>query len=157
MEVKLSPNLTLSEATKSQTAVRLGIDNTPTHDHFQNLVVIATKVFQKVRDHFGVPIAVTSGYRSPALNKAIGGSERSQHTKGEALDLDADVFGNVTNKEIFDYIKDNLEFDQLIWELGSDDNPAWVHVSHKANGTNRNQVLRATRENGKTTYKSYNG
>ena len=105
--------------------------------------------------HFNFPIAVTSGYRSRELNKEIGGSLTSQHSKGEALDIDADVYGGYTNKEIFDFIKDNLEFDQLIYEYGTDTNPDWVHVSLAYKGVQRGEVLRATRELGKTVYSYY--
>ena len=98
------------------------------------------------------PIAVTSGYRSRELNDAIGGSSRSQHCYGEALDLDADVYGVITNKDIFHYIQDNLNFDQLIWEFGTDEEPAWVHVSYRRNGGNRKAVLKAIKKDGRTMY-----
>lgn len=153
--MKLSDNLTLKEAIKSSTAIRLGIDNEPTIEHLENLKAIAQNVFQPIRKHFGVPIAVTSGYRSEALNAAIKGSSRSQHCKGEALDLDADVFGGVSNREIFEYILDHIDYDQLIWEFGDNDNPDWVHVSYKKDGKNRGQVLRAVRNNGKVSYEIY--
>lgn len=152
--MKLSKNLTLGEVTKSNTAIKHGIDNKPTGEHLSNLIQIANKVFQPVRDNFRKPIAVTSGYRSEALNKRIGGSSTSQHCKGEALDLDADVFGGVENWEVFEYIKNELEFDQLIWEFGTEENPAWVHVSYKASG-NRGEVLKAVRQKGKTIYKKW--
>jgi len=151
--MNLSKNLTLAEATKSATAIRRGIDNTPHGEHLDNLFVIANDVFQPIREHFDVPIAVTSGYRSEALNKAIGGSKTSQHSKGQALDLDADVFGGVTNAEIFHYIKDNLDFDQLIWEFGNSQEPNWVHVSYSDKGDNRKEVLVAYKQNGRTRYK----
>lgn len=153
--MKLSKNLTLAEAVKSQTATRKGIDNTPTNDHLLALKAVANNVFQPVRDYFGIPIAVTSGYRSEALNDAIGGSKTSQHSKGEALDLDADVFGGVTNKEVFMYILKNLDFDQMIWEFGDEHNPAWVHVSYRADGNNRKEVLRAYKQDGRTRYKHW--
>lgn len=149
--MRLSENLTLQEVIKSNTAIKNGIDNNPTDEHLDNLVDIAEKVFQPLRDHFGVPIAVTSGYRSEELNRRIGGSLTSQHSKGQALDLDADVFGGVTNSEIFDYILNNLDFDQLIWEFGTGTQPDWVHVSYKGE-ENRKQVLQAKRVNGKTQY-----
>ena len=116
--MKLSNNLSLSEVLVSQTAKRLGLSNEPTKEHLENLEVTASKIFQPVRDYFKVSIYVSSGYRSKELNKAIGGAKTSQHMKGEALDLDADVYGVITNSDIFNYIKDNLEFDQLIWEFG---------------------------------------
>jgi hypothetical protein len=116
---------------------------------------IAVEVFDKVREYFGVPIFVSSGYRSAALNKAIGGSSTSDHNLGRALDLDQDGHGNgVTNADVFKFIKDNLEFDQLIWEFGTDKNPDWVHVGYRK-GANRKQILKAVREGGKTKYVAY--
>lgn len=151
--VELSKNLTLSEVTVSKTAKKHGISNEPTIEHLENLKAIAQNVFQPLRDHFNTPIFVSSGYRSEALSKKIKGASRtSQHTKGEALDLDADVFGGVTNADIFNYIKDNLEFDQMIWEYGDENNPDWVHVSYKKDGSNRGQILRCVRINGKPSY-----
>lgn len=152
--MRLSDNLTLAEVTKSATAKRKGISNEPTIEHMENLKAVAQNIFQPVRDHFGKPIAVTSGYRSADLNKAIGGSSTSQHCKGEAIDMDADVFGGVTNREIFEYIKDHLDFDQLIYEFGDENNPDWVHCSFISKG-NRRQVLRALRKNGRTSYELY--
>jgi hypothetical protein len=111
-------------------------------------------IFQPIRDHFAKPIAVTSGYRSLALNRIIGGSQTSQHSLGEALDLDADVYGGLTNQDIYEYIRDNLEFDQLIHEFGDEDNPAWVHVSYRK-GSNRNQLLRASTVSGRTKYQAW--
>ncbi len=148
----LSKNLSLVEVMKSATAIKHGIANEPSSQHLTNLKAVATNIFQPCRDYFGKPLAVTSGYRSPELNDLIGGSKRSQHSKGEALDLDAQVYGGFTNAELFHYIKDNLDFDQLIWEFGDDNNPAWVHVSFVDDGTNRGQTLRAIQENGKTKY-----
>lgn len=142
--MNISKNLTLAEATKSQTASRLGISNTPGKEELESLKLVAEKVFQPVREHFKVPIAVTSGYRSPALNKAIGGAKRSEHMMGRALDLDADIYGGVTNKQIFEFVRDNLTFNQLIWEFGDDDSPDWVHVSYRPSG-NKKEILRATK------------
>tara|TARA_R110000782_G_C14622063_1_gene393381 strand:- start:73 stop:534 length:462 start_codon:yes stop_codon:yes gene_type:complete len=151
--MKLSKNLTLKEVTKSNTANRLGIDNTPEEFDIKNLKAIAEEVFQPLRDHFGVPLFVSSGFRSKKLNKAIGGSKYSQHMVGEALDIDADVYGSVTNRELFRFIKENLIFDQLIWEFGDDDTPDWVHVSYKEKGQNRKQVKRAYRDSKGVYYK----
>ena len=151
--MKLSKNLTLREVTKSNTANRLGIDNTPEEFDIKNLRAIAEEVFQPLRDHFGVPLFVSSGFRSKKLNKAIGGSKYSQHMVGEALDIDADVYGSVTNRELFMFIKENLIFDQLIWEFGDDDTPNWVHVSYKDKGQNRKQVKRAYRDSKGVYYK----
>ena len=152
--MKLSKNLSLSETTKSTTAKRLGIDNTPDDWTKENLRQVAINIFQPLRDAFECPIYVSSGYRSAELNTAIGGSSRSQHVEGRALDLDADVFGGCTNSQIFNYIKDNLEFDQLIWEFGDEDNPDWVHVSYVYDGVNRKRCLKADRDsNRKVFYK----
>lgn len=156
--MQLSEHLSLSEVTKSITAKRLGIDNTPTPEHLNNLKLVAEKVFEPIRNHFGKPISVSSGYRSKALNDATpGSSATSQHCSGEALDLDQDDMSyGVTNKMVFDYIKDNLNFDQLIWEFGTDSNPDWVHVSYESTGKQRKQILRAVRVGGKTVYKPWN-
>jgi len=151
--MKLSDNLTLSEVTKSLTAKRLGINNEPDDWVTENLRQVAINIFQPVREYLGVPIYVSSGYRSPELNKAIGGSRRSQHMEGRALDLDADVYGKCTNADIFNYIRENLEFDQLIWEFGDQDNPDWVHVSFVYDGLNRGRCLKACRDDqGKVYY-----
>lgn len=145
--MKISNNLSLAEVIKSNTAIKNGIDNSPTEEHLENLKTIAEKVFQPIREHFNVPIGVSSAYRSIKLNNVIGGSSYSQHCFGEALDLDADIFGKVTNKQIFEFIKDNLEFDQLIEEF----NYSWIHVSYKKEG-NRKMILKAVKENGRTKY-----
>ena len=150
--MKLSKNLSLVEFTRSQTAKRRGIDNTPTDNHLEAAKKLAENIFQPIREHFGKPIFITSGYRSEALNKAIGGSTTSQHSKGEAIDIDMDGHGKPTNTEVFYYIKENLDFDQLIWEFGDDENPDWVHVSFKAMGEQRNQILRAKRNSAGKTY-----
>ena len=148
---KISKHISYDEATYSSTANRLGIDNTPGPEHIKSMKKVAEAVFEPLREHFGVPIGVTSFYRCEALNRALRGSLRSSHMKGEAIDIDADVYGSLSNKDIFDYIKDNLEFDQLIWEFGSDENPAWVHVSY-SEGNNRMQKLIAKKVDGITTY-----
>ena len=153
--MQLSEHLTLAEVTKSQTATRLGIDNDPDAHQLAALKAVAENIFEPLRNHFGVPIGISSGLRSKALNKAIGGSTRSQHCHGQALDIDADIYGGINNRDIFRFIQNNLDFDQLIWEFGSDDNPAWVHVSFVDDGTNRGQTLRAVKENGRTLYKKF--
>jgi hypothetical protein len=113
-------------------------------------------VFQPIRDHFGVPIHLSSGYRSAALNKAVGGASSSQHSKGEAIDIDMDGSANgVTNKMVFDFIKANVNFDQLIWEFGTDANPDWVHVSYNSDGAQRKQILKAIRQANGTKYIPY--
>jgi len=143
--MKLSKNLSLAEVVRSETAKRLNIDNNPTKEHLENLKAIAENVFQPIRDHFNCPIHVSSGYRSEDLNRAIRGSKMSLHMKGCALDIDMD-FTNVSNTEVFNYIKDNLEFDTLIWEFNNEDgSPKWVHVSY-IEGKNRKQVIEAYRD-----------
>jgi hypothetical protein len=151
--MKLSKNLSLAEVTKSTTAKRLGIDNTPDDWTTENLRKVAEHIFQPLRDAFKCPIYVSSGYRSAELNTAIGGSRRSQHVEGRALDLDADVYGRCTNSQIFNWIRENLEFDQLVWEFGDQDNPDWVHVSFVYDGNNRKRCLKACRDDeGKVYY-----
>jgi len=150
--MQLSKNLSLKELTKSATAIKKGISNEPTKEHLENLKAVAENIFQPLRDYFGVPIAVTSGYRSASLNRIIGGISTSQHCKGEAIDLDADVYGNLTNAAIFGYLKEYTDFDQLIWEYGDDENPAWVHCSY-TRGKNRGELLVAYKDSGKTRYK----
>ncbi len=150
--MKISNHLSLAEVTRSETAKRKGISNTPTAEHLENFKILAENVFEKIRAHFGVPIHISSGYRSKELNDAIGGSQTSQHSKGQAIDIDMDGSSSgVTNADVYNFIKDNLEFDQLIWEFGTDKNPDWVHVSY-VNGPNRKQKLKAVRTNGKTSY-----
>ena len=151
--MQLSKNLKLDEVVKSTTAKRLGINNEPDEWVTENLRQVAINIFQPLREAFGCPIYVSSGYRSAELNTAIGGSRRSQHVEGRALDLDADVYGGCTNSQIFNWIKENVEFDQLIWEFGDSDNPDWVHVSYVYDGINRKRCLKACRDdNGKTYY-----
>jgi zinc D-Ala-D-Ala carboxypeptidase len=150
--MKISPHLSLAELTRSQTAKRNGIDNTPTAEHLENFKILAEKVFEPIREHFKTPIFISSGYRSKELNDFIKGSPNSQHCKGQAIDIDMDGgSGEVTNRMIFDFIKNKLDFDQLIWEFGTDFNPDWVHVSYVKTG-NRKQKLKAVRKNGKTSY-----
>jgi hypothetical protein len=147
----ISKHISYKEATQSQTATRLGIPNVPSQYDVQNMQLLAEKVFEPLREFFDVPIYVSSFYRSKELNKAIGGSSRSQHCEGRAIDLD-DVYGGVTNAEMFQFIANILDYDQLIWEFGNDENPAWVHVSYVSEDQNRKQMLRATKKNGKTIY-----
>ena len=154
--MKLSEHLDLAEVTRSDMAKRKGISNMPTPEHIENFKKLAQNIFEPIRKHFGVPIMISSGYRSKALNTAIGGSLTSQHCTGEAIDIDMDGTANgVTNKMVFDYIKGNLNFDQLIWEFGTKDAPDWVHVSFESTGKQRKQILKATKVNGKSTYKPY--
>jgi hypothetical protein len=152
--MQLSKNLSLAEVMRSETAKRKGVSNMPTPEHIENFKKLAEKIFQPIREHFGVPIHISSGYRSAALNKAVGGSSSSQHCTGEAIDIDMDGT-SITNKQIFDFIKEHLEFDQMIWEFGTSANPDWVHVSYESTGKQRKQVLRAVKQGGKTSYVPY--
>jgi zinc D-Ala-D-Ala carboxypeptidase len=152
----LSENLSVTEFSASNTAKRKGIDNTPKAIHLEAAKELAKNIFQPIREHFNTPIFISSGYRSEALNKAIGGSATSQHSKGEAIDIDMDGHKGPTNAEVFNYIKENLNFDQLIWEFGSKISPDWVHVSYKKGGPQRKQILRAVRNStGKTIYENW--
>jgi len=148
--VRLSKNFSLQEYTKSQTATRQGLDNTPDEGHMASAKSLFENVVQKVRDNFGVTV-INSGYRGPALNTAVGGSSNSQHCKGEAVDIECPGTGNY---EVAKWIEGNLDFDQLILEFYTPGIPdsGWVHVSYKSEG-NRKQSLTAMKENGKTVYK----
>jgi hypothetical protein len=150
----LSKYATLEECSKSVTASRLGIDNNPPVEVRDNLREVCSKVFDLCREFVGGPLAITSGYRSHKLNKAVGGSKTSEHMKGQALDIDCDTFGGKTNAELFHFIKDNLEFNQLIWEFGTDKNPEWIHVSY-SRLHNKKQILKASKVNGKTVYTNF--
>jgi hypothetical protein len=152
--MKISDHITYAEAIHSQTAKRKGIDNTPNPTQIEAMKVIAEKVFEPLRKWTGGPIKVNSFFRSPELNTAIGGSKTSQHCKGQAIDID-DVYGKRSNAEMFNYIRDNLEFDQMIWEFGDNKNPNWVHVSYINPGENRNKCLVAYKEDGRTKYSLY--
>jgi len=147
---RLSKNFSLQEFTKSQTALRMGIDNTPGEEHLASATALFRNVVQKVRDKFG-PTVINSGYRGPELNKAIGGSATSQHCKGEAADIECP---GTPNYDVAKYVQDELDFDQLILEFYTPGIPdsGWVHVSYKSEG-NRKQSLTAMKENGKTVYK----
>ena len=147
----ISNHISEKEATKSITALRLGIDNTPDGNILSNMKLLADNIFEPLREYVGGPIKVNSMYRSEALNKAIGGSSKSQHCDGKAFDLD-DIYGHKTNAEVFNYIKDNLSFDLMIWEFGDVNNPDWIHVSYVSESINRNKILKAVRDKGKTKY-----
>ena len=149
--MKLTENFSLNELTKSQTAERKGIDNTPSTEHQDNLKSLCEMILQPIRDHFGQVVSVSSGYRSQELCVAIGSSTQSQHAKGQASDFE--IFG-VSNKELADWIDENLDYDQLIleyWKGEDEPNSGWVHCSY-TNGNNRKQYLRAYKENGSTKY-----
>ena len=152
---KISKHISYKEATFSQTATRKDIDNTPSEEVLQRMKTVADNIFEPLRAYVGGPIKINSFYRSIMLNTAIGGSKSSQHTRGEAIDLD-DTLGCMSNKDMFTFIKDELDFDQLIWEFGDDENPAWVHVSYVSPENNRRRILKASKVNGKTTYNVMN-
>ena len=137
----ISEHISFKEAVYSQTASKLKIKNVPTESHIKTMQVTAEKVFQPLREWAEHPIRINSFYRSADLCEAIKSSRTSQHTKGQAIDLS--TMGEKTNAELFNYIKDNLDFDQLIWEFGSDDEPKWIHVSYVNKKANRNRILRA--------------
>ena len=147
----ISKHISYKEGVYSNTATRRGIDNTPNDEQLDNMEIIAEKVFEPLREWVGGPIKINSFFRCPELNTAIGGSSKSQHCKGQAMDID-DTFGRMTNAEMYHWIKEYLEFDQMIWEFGDDKNPDWVHVSYVSENENRNRCLRAVRKNGKTHY-----
>jgi len=141
---KISKHITYKEGIRSATAIRNGIKNEPNEAQVKAMKELAKKVFEPMRVHFDAPIHINSFFRSVALNKRIGGSGTSQHCKGEAVDMDAT--NGITNKQLFDYIKDNLDFDQLIWEFGTAKEPDWVHVSYVSKKENRNRVLKAVKD-----------
>lgn len=149
---KISQNISFKEATKSNTALRLNLNNNPDAYQITNMVGVAENVFEPLREYVGGAIKINSMFRSEELNTAIGGSSRSQHIEGRAMDLD-DTFGHKSNAEMFHYIKDNLNFDQLIWEFGDDKNPNWIHVSYISEEENRGRCLRAEKVNGRTSYR----
>jgi len=148
----ISKHISYKEGTYSNTATRRGIDNIPNKEQLSNMEIIAEKVFEPLREWVGGPIRINSFYRGPDLNKAIGGSSSSQHCKGQAVDID-DTSCKKTNAEMYAWIKENLDFDQMIWEFGTEANPNWVHVSYVSKDKNRNRCLKAYKENGKTKYK----
>ena len=148
---KISKHVSYKEGTHSNTAMRRGITNKPTRAHLKCMEIIAEEVFEPLRDWVGGPIKINSFYRGEELNTAIGGPKSSQHMKGQAMDID-DTFGHKTNAEMYNWIKENLSFDQMIWEFGDEDNPNWIHVSYVGTISNRNVCLKAYKENGKTKY-----
>ena len=150
--MQISKHLTFEECTRSATADKLGIvNNNPSLDAIENMKLLAEKVFEPMREHFKTPIYISSMYRGIPLNVAIGGSKTSQHTGGEAMDIDMGDNAKPSNKDLFDYIKKNLEFDQLIWEFGTDKNPSWIHVSY-SKYRNRKKILRARKNQLNKTY-----
>ena len=150
---RISDHVSYFEAIKSNTATRLNIENTPDSYILSNMSALAIHIFEPLRRWVGGPIKINSFYRSKDLNKAIGGSSRSQHCTGRAMDID-DTFGHKSNAEMFDHIKNEINFDQIIWEFGNDKNPDWIHVSFVSKDENRGRALRAVKENGKTVYQT---
>jgi len=144
--MNLSAHVTLAEFQSSPTATTHGINNQMNESQIASAKLLCENVFEPLRIHLNTPIKISSGFRSAQLNKMIKGSSTSQHCKGEAMDIKIGAKG-------FDFIKDKLEFDQLIWEFGNEENPQWVHVSYSKR--NRKQVLKATKKNGKTIYSNY--
>jgi len=137
--VNISVHCTYAEAIKSQAAIRLGIDNKPNEEQLAAMRLVAERCYEPIVDNFG-KLVISSFFRNPETNKAVGGSKTSQHMKGEAIDVDADGSKH-SNAAVYKFVLDHLDFDQLIWEFGDDNNPAWVHVSYKATG-NRKMTLR---------------
>jgi hypothetical protein len=150
VENNISEHVTYQEGIVSATGERLGIVNTPTPAALQNMKDTAKFIFEPLRAHFEQPIQIISFFRGPKLNKAVGGASNSQHMTGEAMDLRG--MNGITNAQLFEYIKNNLPFDQLIWEFGDNNEPSWVHVSYSKR--NRKNVLKAEKVNGKTIYKT---
>ena len=159
---KISKHLSYAEVVKSATAIKRGINNSPNEKELANIKMLAEKVFEPTREHFGKPIGLISGFRSLVLNNAVGGAKSSQHLAGAfngkeeaAFDIDADVFDNgITNTDIFNYIKDNLSYDQIIAEFYDNGQPAWIHVSYRKDRA-RKSTLIAMKVNGKTKYVPY--
>ena len=149
---KISKHITYAEAIHSNTAKRKGIDNTPSETQVEAMKTLAKNIFEPLRKYVGGPIKVNSFFRSIPLNEAIGGVSSSQHCKGQAMDID-DVYGYKSNAEMYNWIKDNLDYDQMIWEFGTDMQPNWVHVSYVSEEKNRNKCLKAYKEYGRTKYK----
>jgi len=148
--MKISNHISYNEATVSQTALNRGIDNIPSGEVVERMKKVSESCFEPLRKWYGKPIRINSFYRSPELNTAIGGSANSQHSFGEAIDISTVN----DNKILFDWLRKNVEFDQLLWEFGDNNNPAWIHISYTERRPNRQQVLRVVRENGKTVYKN---
>ena len=150
--MKISDHITYAEAIHSNTAKRKGIDNTPSEAQVTAMKLLAEKVFEPLRKWVGGPIKVNSFFRSEALNESIGGAATSQHCKGQAIDID-DVYGRKTNADMYHWIQTNLDYDQMIWEFGTDMQPNWIHVSYVSEEKNRNKCLKAYKEHGRTKYK----
>ena len=149
----ISKHISYEESIKSNTASRLGIDNTPDDFELHHMSDVALHLFEPLREWVGGPIKVNSFFRCESLNTSIGGSKTSQHMKGQAIDKD-DTFGHKTNGEMYHYIKDNLDFDQMVWEFGTEDNPNWLHISWVSHRPNRKKLTVALKRRGKTVYEN---
>ena len=147
----ISKHISYHEGTYSQTGVRRNLDNTPNEDQLKCMKEVSENLFEPLRKWVSGPIKINSFFRGEPVNTAIGGSTRSQHMKGQAIDID-DTFGHRTNAEMYHYIKDNLDFDQLIWEFGTDKNPNWLHISWVSHRPNRKKLTIAKKVDGKTKY-----
>jgi len=147
----ISKHISYHEGTYSQTGVRRNLDNTPNEDQLKCMKEVSENLFEPLREWVGGPIKINSFFRGEPVNTAIGGSTRSQHMKGQAIDID-DTFGHKTNAEMYHYIKDNLDFDQLIWEFGTDKNPNWLHISWVSHRPNRKKLTIAKKVDGRTKY-----
>ena len=152
--MRISKHISYREATHSATAKRRGLDNTPNQEQLENMYKVAEFIFEPLRLFVGGPIKIISFFSCGDVNKAVGGTSRSQHCKGQAIDID-DVFGHKTNAEMFQYVRENLDFDQMIWEFGSNNNPSWLHISYVSKAENRNRILRAVKRDGKTKYELF--
>jgi len=139
--IKISKHITYIESIRSEYAIRKGIDNTPDDTQLAAMRMVAVNIFEPVREWVGGPIFVSSFFRNSLVNRGVGGSKKSQHMRGQAIDMDMDIFGGKTNAQVFNWIKKNLDFDQLIWEFGSKTNPAWVHCSYKSPTKNRKSII----------------
>jgi len=152
--MRISNNISYSEGTFSATAIRYNIENVPNKEQLNNMRTVAMQIFEPLRMYFKVPIKVNSFFRSKKLNDILRGSLTSQHLKGQAIDID-DTLSRVSNSKMFNYIAQNLEFDQLIWEFGTKLNPEWVHVSYVSLTENRNKISVSYKKNGNTKYKHF--
>ena len=149
----ISKHISYHEGTYSRTGERRDLDNTPDAGQLKCMKEVAENLFEPLREWVGGPIKINSFFRGEPVNTAIGGYRKSQHMKGQAIDID-DTFGYKTNAEMYHYIKDNLDFDQMIWEFGTDKNPNWVHISWVSHRPNRKKLTIAYKENGRTKYKN---
>ena len=147
----ISKHISWHEGTYSRTGERRDLDNTPNKDQLKCMKEVAENLFEPLREWVGGGIKINSFFRGEPVNTAIGGSTRSQHMKGQAIDID-DTFGHKTNAEMYHYIKDNLDFDQMIWEFGTDKNPNWLHISWVSHRPNRKKLTIAKKVDGRTKY-----